>query len=152
MIDRDGIAEDLFWAKVDKTGSCWLWTAYRDRAGYGTFSIKRHPHRAHRVSAVLAGMEVPDHLFVCHHCDTPSCVNPAHLFVGTPSDNLRDAYNKKRRVGMAGVDHPGAKLTAEDVRWIRQLGAPQRQIAKCFGVSQSVISHIKTGYTWSHTK
>ena len=95
--------EDRFWAKVDKTGDCWLWTAsvFRERYGYGKFQAGENRANtrvvyAHRYSWELVNGPVPDGLFVCHHCDNPPCVNPAHLFVGTHQDNVDDMMSKGR--------------------------------------------------------
>jgi hypothetical protein len=85
--------------KVDPVTGCWLWQAGRDKDGYGVVQYKRRSMRAHR-AAWLAwrGGEIPKGFVVCHHCDTPACIRPSHLFCGTVSDNTRDAFSKGRRV------------------------------------------------------
>jgi hypothetical protein len=91
--------EDRFWAKVDKSGECWVWTGSRNWAGYGYLGAVRGHGRqlaAHRVSWELANGSIPEGLHVLHHCDNPPCVRPEHLFVGTRSDNLSDAGRKGR--------------------------------------------------------
>ncbi len=91
---------DRFWAKVDKSGECWLWTGARSgRNRYGYFGLggKRDGiARAHRVAYELTIGSIPDGMVVCHKCDTPHCVNPSHLFVGTPKDNTEDMLRKGR--------------------------------------------------------
>ncbi len=78
--------------------NCWLWTASVNKQGYGHLLAFKKVLLAHRVSWFLSHGEMPpSDLDVCHHCDTPSCVNPAHLFVGTVSDNLYDCMDKGRR-------------------------------------------------------
>ncbi len=94
---------------VDARG-CFLWNGYRNRAGYGMviFSNKGRGNMrqiqtgAHRVSFAVFLGTVPDGLFVCHRCDVPACINPAHLFVGTAKDNIRDMHKKGRAAKSVG--------------------------------------------------
>lgn len=88
-----------FWLKVDRTGDCWLWQATRRPKGYGTYYINRYPALAHRVAWELTNGPIPAGLDVLHHCDTPPCVRPTHLFLGTQSDNFADAKSKGRPLG-----------------------------------------------------
>lgn len=100
-----GIAiEDRFWPYVEKTDGCWLWTGRKNRDGYGYVSIDSKPVGAHRIAYSLNVGAIPDGLFVLHRCDTPPCVNPSHLFLGTNTDNMRDASGKGRLVGFTRKD------------------------------------------------
>lgn len=85
-----------FWLNVQKTEGCWLWTGRRDGAGYGQIFVQGRRIGVHRLSWLLNCGEIPEGLFVCHHCDVPLCVRPDHLFVGTHDDNMRDAAIKGR--------------------------------------------------------
>lgn len=90
---------DRFWLHVNKNapGGCWEWTAQRNAWGYGLVSVDRKPRRAHRIVFSVLGLPGPTATqVVCHRCDNPPCVNPAHLFFGTHKDNVRDMYEKGR--------------------------------------------------------
>jgi hypothetical protein len=88
-----------FWAKVHKTETCWLFMGLRTKFGYGEFHVTaRQPVGAHRVAWILThGGPIPQGIYVCHTCDVPACVNPAHLYLGTPTDNARDVVVRGRR-------------------------------------------------------
>lgn len=88
-----------FWSKVQQSDGCWTWTGTRTLAGYGQLKVNGKPTYAHRFSLILAGISVPADAVVRHSCDTPSCVNPRHLIVGTQQENMADAQLKGRLVG-----------------------------------------------------
>lgn len=87
-----------FWQFVDKNqpNGCWLWTGTTNMRGYGTWSQPGFRGLAHRWSYKLAHGDLPDGLFICHHCDCPPCVNPSHLYAGTHRQNMTDAVNRGR--------------------------------------------------------
>lgn len=93
--------EDKFWAKVSPidmlcNDGCWEWLGGKTRGGYGSFASPEATCRAHRIAYELRKGPIPLGMYVCHRCDNPGCVNPAHLFVGTASDNTRDSMKKGR--------------------------------------------------------
>jgi DNA invertase Pin-like site-specific DNA recombinase len=91
---------------------------------------------------------------VLHRCDTPSCVNPAHLFIGTQKDNIDDMRRKGRDRFDAnpprGARQWTAKLTDETVREIRADKRKQTAIAAAYGITQSQVSRLKNGKRWQH--
>lgn len=142
--------EERFWAKVDRSGDCWEWTASVGTHGYGVFGVGKGTITAHRMSAKLAGRD-PSGLVVCHTCDNKTCVNPEHLWVGTQRDNLLDMRHKGRQA--RGRALPQTKLTAEAVLAIREeysRGIYQRDLAKKYGIAQSQISQIVNRKSWAH--
>lgn len=133
---------DRFLKKIDKTdpSGCWLWRcATNGKAGYGLFypTLKQKVY-AHRFSFLIHNGQIPASMLVCHRCDVPLCVNPAHLFLGTPGDNIRDAYQKGRR-----RQRRLWKLTDGLVGQIREALGSYREIAARFGVHKSTVGKIK---------
>lgn len=96
-----------FWAKVEKTSTCWLWKGARSRKGYGVVSMEGWSRRAHRVSFFLEHGRWPaDGLLVLHQCDTPACVRPSHLREGTHLDNSFDEGDRREAGGAPGARTP----------------------------------------------
>lgn len=156
--------EERFEAKVERCpmSGCWLWSDAPDQDGYGRLGLSGpRTIKAHRLSFELHIGHVPDGLQVLHRCDTPACVNPAHLFLGTHADNMADMDAKGRRRNVApynpvrGSDRPDARLTEEVVADARaRLAAGERfhqgQLARALGVRQSTLSRAINGVTWRH--
>jgi hypothetical protein len=148
---------DRFWTKVDKSGDCWMWTAHRNRDGYGLVGLDfRGVDRSHRVAWRLTYGDIPPGMQVLHRCDTPGCVRPDHLWLGTHLDNMADRQRKHRTrtpfVG-PGSAAPNAKLRDEDIPVIRAyvaIGVGDTAIARMYGVSRVTINHVRTGKSWSH--
>ena len=136
---------------------CWFWLGNKIPKGYGIISFRGKGHYTHRISLYLfKGFDLGSPLLVCHNCDNPSCVNPEHLFPGTSSDNMKDAYRKGRKSNprMIGEDCPTAKLNEEQVREIcmeyRRGNTHTRNIAKRYGVSRWAVQDIVKGRSWRH--
>lgn len=90
-----------FWSRVHKTDTCWIWTAGKHKDGYGQVRFHNKQMQAHRVAWELTHGPIPEGLFVCHNCpggDNPSCVNPAHLWLGTAAENNWDKVQKGRHI------------------------------------------------------
>ena len=144
---------DRFWSKVDKRGpdDCWNWTAAKIRE-YGSFTFNGGTQLAHRVSWELAHGKSPGDLCVCHRCDNPSCVNPAHLFLDTQQGNVHDMWDKGRAPNLEGPNHPMNRVTkhmAEEILVRLSYGEMQADLAKEFGLSQTTISNIKVNKHWT---
>src|ERR1039457_5628606 len=118
VYERKGLIE-RFWEKVQKSESCWLWTASTFWDGYGQIGLDGKKMRAHRLSYEINIGEIPEGLLVCHSCDNPRCVRPEHLFLGSQADNAQDMILKER--SCRGTKNSQAKLSKEDVVKIRDM-------------------------------
>lgn len=146
---------EYFWFKTNKTNGCWLWSGSVSSYGYGKMKIDGKQFSAHRFSWEIHIGVIDDGLCVCHTCDTPLCVNPAHLFLGTNQENSYDRHEKGRTKGAfpSGDKHPMSKLSTENVISIKKRledGEAHKDIAKDFGVQREAITKIKNNKTWSH--
>ena len=103
--------------------------------------------RAHRLAFQLGTGIDPQDKHVLHKCDTPSCVSPDHLYLGTNEDNIVDKVRKGR--SLSGSKNPSAKLSTRQVSSIRQDRRTNMAIAKEYGVSKNTIRNIKSGKSWS---
>lgn len=148
---------ERFWPKVARQEGqgCWLWTASCRKDGYGQFHIRQGKMvAAHRVAWELEHGPIPIGLSVLHQCDTPRCVRPSHLFLGTLADNMRDMVSKGRKLRLYGSRTSNARLNEATVRQIRRRWATGAwtvtDLAKRFGVSHPTISLIVHRKTWTH--
>lgn len=159
---------DRLWSRVDKSGgpdACWPWTRAKDQDGYALFKVRGRMLRVARTILMLDGLDVAGK-HACHKCDNPSCCNRAHLFVGTPAQNVadRDAkgraskgdahWTRTRRDAVPkGSACGAARVTENDVqaiRWMYSMGMTQEQLASVFGVVQTTIGDIVNRKTWRH--
>lgn len=117
-----------FWAKVDKAGTCWEWTAHKDR-GYGRFGLKVDGTpkvlKAHRVSFAIANGPIPDRAEIDHTCRNRSCVNPAHLRLATHKQNQENLGGAKAG-SISGVR--GVSWASRNNRWLAKITHNQRQV------------------------
>lgn len=143
---------ERFLRHVDKTATCWLWTGSRPGFGYGKFVVKKglSPEMAHRVSYRLFVDDIPHGMQVLHQCDVPSCVNPAHLFLGTQSDNMHDKIRKGRWKysprNQSGGNNPNAVLTDAQVSALMaDLRAGERPVttARKYGIQYRTLWAIR---------
>lgn len=141
-----------FWSKVDRNGpipmhkpqlgQCWVWKASKQRHGYGQIGRCNGTGKyiiSSRASWILHIGSIPDGLWVCHHCDNPSCVRPDHLFLGTVLDNARDRASK----GRSGIVL--RKLDSSTVLKIKSSSGTHESIALEFGVPRRQVSKILNG-------
>jgi hypothetical protein len=132
-------------------GDCWLWAAGKDKDGYGVVRFKgRRRVKAHRAAHEIFKGPIGEGQMVCHACDTPSCVNPDHLFLGSAKSNKADCVAKGRHV--RGESAPKAKLTPDQVRAIRSqaLVADGPALATQYGVTKEAIYAIWNRKSWRH--
>lgn len=156
-MENSEAAQRRFWKKADVRGpeDCWNWRATVSW-GYGVYTGRIAEHRfnfrAHRVAYYFQNKFLPDNCLICHHCDNPKCINPKHLFIGTPQDNVDDMVSKLRQA--RGEKQAAHKLTSEQVNEIRFLRYVKNlkvdEIAKQFGLGRSAISSATRGVSWKH--
>lgn len=125
---------------------CWEWSGSRFANGYGRFCRDGRTWTAHRYQWTRAHGEPPAGLVICHRCDNRACVNPAHLFLGTPAEYLADMAAKGR--SLAGRRNPQVKLTEADVRAIRSSDETRAALARRYGVSEALVYAVATGKAW----
>jgi hypothetical protein len=149
---------ERFWAKVDRSGDCWIWSAGRFRSGYGQFKVGQTQRRAHRVAWELTHGPIPAGLCVLHSCDTPPCVNPAHLRLGDQADNAADrearhrngAYTRPDRFA-SGARDTASKLTPGQVVEMRKMitaGVGASEAGRRFGVTAGTARAVARLRTW----
>ena len=139
----------------EPNSGCWLWTKALFPSGYALKNRledgKQKAKKGHRLVYELLVRSIPKGMSVCHRCDTPSCVNPAHLFLGTHRENIDDMMAKGRQ--QKGHAHCHAKLTDRLAREIFDLANNTtmlfKEIGNLYDVSESRVSRIKTGHAWA---
>lgn len=144
---------------------CIEWPRAKSSAGYGQFRYAGRAVYAHRWMWVMCFGDIPDGMEVCHTCDNPACVNPAHLFLGTHAENMHDAAMKGRTSSgdnhysrlhpervPRGDSHPHAKLNRELVSEIRKIhaegGVEQSDLAARYGVCKATMHDVIHNKSW----
>ncbi len=161
MINLTADDVERFWSKVAFTANpdkCWEWTASLNSVGYGQMwfgGSRGRKLKAHRVAYELTYGEISSGMFVCHRCDNRKCVNPTHLFLGTPKDNTTDMIQKGRQIRTYGESH-FHKLTEDQVRSIRERyaagGIYMKELALEMGVGDTAIFDVIHRTSWKHVK
>jgi hypothetical protein len=141
--------------RIVENGECFLWQGCKGSRGYGTLAVgKRNKESAHRLAWALANKSAPPAgMHVMHSCDTPACVNPAHLSIGTAADNQRDCSRKGRKNVARGSRHKSAKTTEGQMVRAAQLfaqGMTYRCISGRLGISRWSLIKTLQGHRWPH--
>lgn len=143
--------------KVSRSNAanCWPLTGYKTRFGHGQVGAGGTLFYTHRVAWEMANGPIGEGMCICHKCDNPACCNPAHLFVGTQADNVRDCHSKRRTVHFvapnsfpSGERSHLAKITNDQARSIiDRVNAGERRalVASEFGITVSSISKMLLG-------
>lgn len=127
---------------ADDGSGCWNWLGKKTKRGRAQINPTKGIHTsAARVAFTAFRGPIPNGLFVCHHCDNPACVNPAHLFLGTTTDNIVDAAVKGR------LRH---KLSVAAVQEIRRSEMTLTILARKFGVDLRTVRSVRDRRTWKH--
>lgn len=155
IVERLREAEERFHASYKRglPNECWLWRgAVYTPSGYGRFAVARTSLPASRAAIMLRHGKLGRFQFVCHTFDNRLCVNPKHLWIGTPKDNAQDMVRKKRQVTPIGAANPMTKLSEDEVRQIRTSNLGHRPIARLLRVDESLIRQIRKGKWWNHVR
>lgn len=141
-------AAERFYAKVEKSESCWIWIGAMSWNGYGRFAERKHHIvGAHQFAWKLKSGTWPDG-YVLHSCDNRLCVNPDHLRIGTQQDNINDAGLRNRR--SRGSTHGHAKFTERDIAEIRTSDETNIALGRRYNVIYKTIWKIRTRRSWTH--
>ena len=155
---------------VDEQTGCWLWHGAKTKRGYGVAGFNGRMRLVHREVWRISVAEIQNGKFLCHTCDNPQCINPAHCYVGTHKDNMRDmvsrgrhwamqqperarrvfSENGKRNTWMKGERNHKAKLTEQQAKEIKGDKRPTKILMAEYGVGRTTIQGIRSGRRWKH--
>jgi DNA-directed RNA polymerase specialized sigma24 family protein len=136
--------------RINKTDTCWLWTAGVKQNGYAQLTIKNKSYAIHRVAYELWKGKIPDGHVIRHQCRNRHCVNPDHLETGTSSENAMDKH--RDRTIIKGSKHHLARLTEDDaahIRILRGFGFTYKELCDMYDVSMTTIASVITNRTWT---
>lgn len=141
IIDVDFIFER---SMPEPNTGCWIWLGGYANGICPSMGFEGRIEKVSRVSFEVANGHPPtDGSYVCHRCDLPACVNPGHLWEGSPSDNVQDAISKGRHVAPKRGRHGLAKLTEADVALICADPRASRAVAAEFRVHATTIQRVR---------
>lgn len=143
----------MFYERIQKTETCWIWIGSKTKAGYGIISFGGKPISAHRLSWKIYNEEIRSEVVVRHLCNNAVCVNPDHLAIGTIQDNADDRVKAGNQP--KGSKNNKATLNEEKVKEIKSLlniGLSGAEIGRRFNVTRTCISSIKKERTWKHVE
>ena len=167
LVNLTNLELSRFWSKVNKKGAlpdqnsphyhgigrCWEWTASKSTSGYGHFRLRTKLISSHRISWFIHTKSWPLDC-ILHRCDNRKCVNPSHLFEGTPQQNANDCLIKGRFTDGRGEKNSSCKLTEDQVSQIRCSYVREvvtlAALGKQFGVTKNAVLSIIQRKTWRH--
>lgn len=152
----ENFKSERLWSKINvgSKDECWIWKGAKTTAGYGVLRVNYKPRYTHRLMWMLHNKtNIPKKDCICHSCDNPPCCNPAHLFLGSQADNLKDARDKGKMEMARGINHHATELSEDDIRQIRYLGQTKmthKDIGERFGTTRMSVNDIIHKRTWAH--
>lgn len=145
--ERPSLSDRFHAAYTKEENGCWIWRKALSSMGYGAIQLGVGvTGKAHRISWELANGPIPEGMYVMHSCDTPACVNPDHLSIGTVADNSRDMVARGR--SLRGPKNPNVKLTPEQVQLALNRPEPATELAVVLGVNPETIRRIRRAESW----
>lgn len=147
------LAARLMAKTIRLESGCLVWTGGKSPKGYGFIRDGRKMLSTHRAAFVLANGPIPDGLHVLHSCDRPSCVNPAHLRLGTNAENNADMMAKGRNRQPRGESNGVSRITGEIASAMRArytLGESLVCLARAYGIDHTTVSRVVRRVTWRH--
>lgn len=151
---RPATSLQMLFKRTKVVGGCRIWLGALSRDGrYGCCSYKDKTTRVHRLVYQLTKGDLPEGALVRHSCDTPLCVEPLHLLLGSDADNMADKVERGRQAVGEGCNHPHRVLTDElvvEMRLRRSQGEEFKSLAKRFGCSRHTAMNVCSRKSWRH--